>query len=270
MAEEKDLTKKRGSYKGRLTVFATYLNSLDASKLTSTETLGEPVEHWDTLLIHLVTQKLDSKTFREWEESKSHFDKNKPNKITFDTLKTFIRDRADFLETLEMSNNQANSSNKSSHKIKSMFAVRDNRNNRIDNNNNHGPSSPTKPCPSCKGDHYLNGCPRFLALTNTARLQLLSNYKVCHNCFRSGHYATQCKKPGCKICKRKHHTLIHITEFKPTPTVNNDRYTDPQVHASSHGGGERTTELVHQKSITAGAGADPGAPVTLSANVSTA
>ncbi|KAI8435551.1 hypothetical protein MSG28_003844 [Choristoneura fumiferana] len=55
--------------------------------------------------------------------------------------------------------------------------------------------------------------------------------------------------------------LIHLVTQKL-----DSKTFHPQVHASSHGGGERTTELVHQKSTTAGAGADPGAPVTLSAN----
>ncbi|XP_045539664.1 uncharacterized protein LOC123722310 [Papilio machaon] len=34
------------------------------------ESLGEPVSYWDTLLIYIISHKLDSKTYREWEEYK--------------------------------------------------------------------------------------------------------------------------------------------------------------------------------------------------------
>ncbi|XP_063827853.1 uncharacterized protein LOC135077244 [Ostrinia nubilalis] len=61
----------------------------------------------------------------------------------------------------------------------------------------------------------------FLALSITERLSALPNYKVCFNCFRRGHYATTCRKSCCKICKRKHHTLIHCTDFKQKTSSDN-------------------------------------------------
>ncbi|KAI5643923.1 hypothetical protein NE865_04099 [Phthorimaea operculella] len=39
--------------------------------LRALEGLGEPTSHWDTLIIHIVTSKLDSVTEREWEQHKS-------------------------------------------------------------------------------------------------------------------------------------------------------------------------------------------------------
>ncbi|CAK1584852.1 unnamed protein product [Parnassius mnemosyne] len=81
--------------------------------LRALESLGEPTKQWDTLLIHIITQKLDAKTYREWEESKE--------------------------------------------------------------------------------------------------------YKVCFNCLNSGHYANHCKKPGCKICHRKHNTLVHVADYQSKP-----------------------------------------------------
>ncbi|CAG9796466.1 unnamed protein product [Diatraea saccharalis] len=38
--------------------------------LRSLEFLGEPIDHWDTLLIYIITQKFDVKTFRVWENTK--------------------------------------------------------------------------------------------------------------------------------------------------------------------------------------------------------
>lgn len=172
--------------------------------LRALESLGEPIKHWDTLLIYLVTQKLDATTFREWEEHKGTLSKDKP--ISLIAFLEFMRNRADLIETIELSKNNATSSKQAS-KIKALVSYQSN-----DNKNNTSTSS-MKPCPNCNDDHYLNNCPKFLALSSDARYKLLPTYKICFNCFRSGHYANSCKRPGCKVCKRKHHSLIHINEF---------------------------------------------------------
>lgn len=189
--------------------------------LRSLETLGEPVNQWYTLLIHLISHKLDPRSFREWEEHKGRLDKNKT--IKFDTFLTFLGNRADLLETLECSSIHSSNTNKNTPKVKSMITVHDRiGTSNTSNNYNNKAASPVKSCPRCKGDHCLSNCSQFLALSNTARLQLLPNYKICFNCFHGGHYANHCKKPGCKICKRKHHTLIHVSELVPKSNVNSD------------------------------------------------
>lgn len=68
--------------------------------LRTLESLGEPVQHWDTLLIYIVTRKLSQQTYREWEEHKGRIDKD--STITFDAFLQFIRTRADLVETLEL------------------------------------------------------------------------------------------------------------------------------------------------------------------------
>lgn len=184
--------------------------------LRALESLGEPVKHWDTLLIYIVTRKLDQKTFREWEEHKGRLDKD--SKITFEKFMTFLRNRADLIETLELSrNNYFQTSNKSCPKIKSMVATQS-----LNDHSNNTEMS-RKVCPKCNNDHSLSNCPQFLALSNDARLKLLPTFKICFNCFRSGHYANKCKKLGCKLCKRRHNTLVH-TDSKCTVvnTINND------------------------------------------------
>ncbi|CAB3235858.1 unnamed protein product [Arctia plantaginis] len=89
--------------------------------LRSLESLGEPVKHWDTLLIYIITRKLDSKTFRESEEYKGRIDKD--SKITFDTFLQFIRERADLIEMLELSRDNSSQTNIKLSKVKSMVAV---------------------------------------------------------------------------------------------------------------------------------------------------
>ncbi|XP_061710770.1 uncharacterized protein LOC133520395 [Cydia pomonella] len=169
------------------------------------ESLGEPVKHWDTLLIHIISNKLDTKTYREWEEHKGSLDKSVP--ISFDNFITFMRNRADLIETLELSSasgaGQSSQPAKIASKHRTLLSTQTTK---------HCVTSSSKPCPKCNGDHNLNSCGQFLALSNAERLNLLPSYKICFNCFRSGHYANQCKKAGCKLCKRKHNSLIHVAE----------------------------------------------------------
>lgn len=200
--------------------------------LRALETLGEPTKHWDTLLIYIITHKLDSKTYREWEQS-IKLDK----KTTFSSFLKFIKNRADLLETIEMSinfnkihNNLASHNlNRSSNKLKTLVSVSDNCNKN---------SFDSKQCPKCGCDHKLINCPQFLSLTNESRLKLLPEYKVCFNCLQFGHYANNCKKPGCKVCRRKHNTLVHVLDRSNKPvsaiagashsaTANNDVHTQP-------------------------------------------
>lgn len=178
--------------------------------LRALESLGEPVTHWDTLLIHIISSKLDSKTFREWEEYKGHMSKD--DNITLEYFNTLLRNRADLCETLELSrnSNQGHGNLPSKHhKYKSMVSIQ---------NSSHSHSTDSvqsiNSCPMCNSyEHNLNTCSQFIALDNKARMQLLPTFKVCFNCFNTGHFANRCKRQGCKVCKRKHHTMIHINDF---------------------------------------------------------
>ncbi|KAF9424739.1 hypothetical protein HW555_000040 [Spodoptera exigua] len=267
MSEERDLIKKRGSFKGRLTAFVTFLDSLKDKVLSSCdvselqlrmgkmeslyeqydevqlrleciaddikvhnsertefeslyykalsraqtilndrlidqlnkdlralESLGEPVKHWDTFLIYHVTQKIDHRTYREWEEFKG----------------------------------------RSNPRIKSMLA----------NQSNNSSSIETAPqvCPKChSNDHTLNNCPQFLALSIDARIKLLPTYKICFNCLRSGHFANKCKKAGCKLCKRRHNTLIHV-DYKDNIIANTHSGNSSNNNLSSSSVPSATTD----------------------------
>lgn len=83
--------------------------------LRSLESLGQPVDAWDTLLIYMLTNKLDKKTAREWEEKRVklsrksnvssdinsgvHMQSNLPSLGDF---KLFIQQKADLLETMSL------------------------------------------------------------------------------------------------------------------------------------------------------------------------
>ncbi|XP_045450206.1 uncharacterized protein LOC123658959 [Melitaea cinxia] len=107
--------------------------------LRALESLGEPVKHWDTLLIYIVTRKLDQKTFREWEEFKGREDKD--YSIKFKDFIRFMRNRADLIETIELSRSNVSNSFVKGPKLKSMVAQ---------SPINSGTDVVTRTCPKCK------------------------------------------------------------------------------------------------------------------------
>lgn len=82
---------KESSYKIRqlIDTFSKHLRSL--------QSLDQPTDKWDTLLIFMITSKLDPVTSREWENYRS-----KSDIPSLDDLQTFLKARADLLETIEM------------------------------------------------------------------------------------------------------------------------------------------------------------------------
>ncbi|XP_037301142.1 uncharacterized protein LOC119191343 [Manduca sexta] len=67
--------------------------------LRALNTLKQPTEHWDTLVVHMVSSKLDSNTRFKWEE----YIQSNVNVLEVPSLEnfmTFIKGRADILESV--------------------------------------------------------------------------------------------------------------------------------------------------------------------------
>lgn len=75
-------------------------------------------------------------------------------------------------------------------------------------------------CILCKHNHYLRACPSFLRMDGDTRLRTAQQHKFCINCLVQGHSVSQCRnKLNCTICKRHHHTLLHLTLNPPNENV---------------------------------------------------
>ncbi|KMQ88428.1 upstream activation factor subunit uaf30 [Lasius niger] len=61
--------------------------------------LGQSTEHWDALLIYLISDKIDNITAREWERQCAENEL-----LTLEEFKDFLSQRANLLETLELNN----------------------------------------------------------------------------------------------------------------------------------------------------------------------
>lgn len=111
-----------------------------SKNLRSLEILGQPTDQWDTLLVYLVTSKLDTKTMREWEERKG-------NEVpTLEEMKKFLRTKADLLETLDLNKN-IEKQKLQPQKSKAYLATA------------------ASKCPLCQLEHQLFNCDKFMKLS---------------------------------------------------------------------------------------------------------
>ncbi|XP_051171033.1 uncharacterized protein LOC127287923 [Leptopilina boulardi] len=169
------------------------------SHLRSLKSLGEPVEHWDTLLIYVITAKTDRNSHREWEKSITTTDMPQM-KIFLE----FLEQRCQILQVTSINvtpnnQNQANGLGKSQNNTqkKQSFMT----------------SKKPVSCLICKETHKIYECEKFKGMTVKERANVIKENRVCFNCLNSGHRNNECKWSGCKKCGQKHNTLLHYEKF---------------------------------------------------------
>lgn len=169
--------------------------------------LKEPVEQWSTILIHLLSSKLDTNSRKEWEiETK---DVVSP---TSEIFIQFLIDRCKLLESID--NKYLNKSSSSNY------------------HNTHHKSVTTKiqsnistrllSCIFCKGDHLIYYCNEFLKLSISDRINTIRKLKACTNCLRLGHKGSNCQGSSCRICDKKHNSLLHLSTTNKTTNQNSN------------------------------------------------
>ncbi|XP_011859356.1 PREDICTED: uncharacterized protein LOC105556853 [Vollenhovia emeryi] len=174
--------------------------------------LGQPTDSWDSLLLHLITAKLDRNTHKEWERTLDGT--GMPSMKEF---WKFLKNRCQVLESINQENStQANSSTKNQPRL----------NNNLSNANQRGrqalvASHVPLECAICKQNHNTYQCEQFLKMDRNARCAKVKSLRLCYNCLRSNHLANECRSGSCKKCKRKHNTLLHgETDLPVQETVN--------------------------------------------------
>lgn len=162
--------------------------------LRALEALNEPVNQWDTILIHLLASKLDWKTRREWEEEIGE---------TFATSKPTLKDLTSFLsnrcQILEMTDRVAKQDSTRTQTYRKPIAC----------------ATTTQTCSVCNNAHYTFKCETFLKLTPADRAAKARELRLCINCLRPGHYVRECTSTStCRKCNKNHNTLLHYQEKK--------------------------------------------------------
>lgn len=143
------------------------LNDGVSKHLRALKTLNEPTDSWETLIIYLITIKLDDVSLRKWEQvTASH------SLPTLGQMFQFLKERADLLESLEQCAGNSKqlslidftnfNRNKGS---KSVFAG----------------SNDSIKCVICFKDHYITDCAQFLNLDVNGRFEAAKKNRLCLN-----------------------------------------------------------------------------------------
>ena len=196
---------------------ATALRALidDASKhIRCLKNLNEPTDNWNTLIIYLISNKLDTTTRRLWETKRRDLER----RPTFDDLSKFLQERWEILEKL----NRDKQPQPNKQKVSIVNLA-------------------THTCVyGCKGIHptYF-ACKTFKTLPIETRINDVRRYKLCSNCLRSNHVLEQCRMNiRCKTCNKKHNSLLHVNNaIQPIRQVieNEDTNASEQADSISNG-----------------------------------
>lgn len=178
----------------------------------SLKTLGESVDTWDTILIFLIVSKLDSQSRKEWEMFS-----NKISQPKLEDLLNCLKNKCQLLETLdsktsnkEKENNQFSVKSYSGDKTRVHLATSDaqsqNQNTSYRKQNNVYKYN----CTFCKQNtHITFKCRKLLSLPIISRYSELNKAGICTNCLQIGHSVEVCTGRNCRICNKRHNTMLH-------------------------------------------------------------
>lgn len=159
----------------------------------SLENLQIPVQHWDDILIYILSNKLDNATYNSWNDYVPGMDLP-----TMEQFKKFLTRRCQFLET----NPSKPIVEKDDKRFtKKTFIVSSKSTNII--------------CSWCNKGHFINQCEEFIKLTISERITQAKSKQLCLNCLRKNHKTNECKSSSCRKCNMKHNTLLHLNNQEP-------------------------------------------------------
>lgn len=144
----------------------------------------------DCWLIHLLLAKLDSDSRRKWIEASK--------RLEAPTITDFCNFLDSHCEELELSQHKTQAARSRNSATRVLVST-------------NGAAASRVGCPKCNGtDHCLMKCPAFLSLSIDDRRSMAKGKSLCFNCLKPGHSSSTCSsKFNCKVCSRRHHTLLH-------------------------------------------------------------
>lgn len=179
--------------------------------------LGVPVHFWDVMIVHMLHERLDQETGRQWE---LHRDGEFP---PISDMLAFIDKQAASINvpvnqrfkrpvdlTVSIPNEQT------SDKDRGKTGNGKNESGKKENPRKRSASSSPAvqrkrlPCEACQGDHPIWECPEFIALRPSAREDFVQKRSLCPNCLKRGHGKDDCYLGPCIRCpnRPRHNSLL--------------------------------------------------------------
>lgn len=166
---------------------------VDNSKrhIRALESLKLPTDQWDTLIIYLVSTKLDKVTKREWERSNENTELPELKELW-----NFLEKRSQLLASENINTWQSQAPRSGaivSTKAKHV----------------HLEVNRVIQCSACNHDHNIQSCETFKKATYDEKVNIVRKNGLCFNCSRSGHMVSSCRAGRCPKCQRRHHVILH-------------------------------------------------------------
>ncbi|XP_047996386.1 uncharacterized protein LOC125234220 [Leguminivora glycinivorella] len=166
------------------------------------------INEWDTIVIHIILNKLDEETRKQWEEEISTLPVQELPKL--EKLTTFLDTR---FRVLEMIPSTTYSKDRERAIVRQRSFLT-------------SPATTTVQCSYCKQDHLNYLCKEFANLDVNNRVQHVQKERLCFNCLSSKHNVKNCKsKVSCHHCQRRHHSLLHFENQTAEERENNQQST---------------------------------------------
>lgn len=192
--------------------------------LNAIKNLGVDVSSWDPLIVHILSQKLDTDTHRDYVESLK-------NPRDLPTLSDFLNFLENKFTSLESSQRKQDATFKSSFNKSFQPEMQLNRNKTnnyfksFTSKQNHfiGAKNTQTGCPLCKNEqHGIFHCNTFLKLQPTERRNTIAKLKLCVNCLYDHNGKNCISEKRCRECQGRHNTLVHEAYVKQ-PTMGMER-----------------------------------------------
>lgn len=183
----------------------------------------ENIELWEQTIIFVMKQKFDFNIKRQWELETA----KKSNLPTLDGFFTFLEQRCYANESININ---IMATNKRTQKTHTHVTTNTHTSNKV-------AISRQLYCGICKQKHRIFECPQFISQNIDERITTLKTLKLCFNCLRKGHFSSECQSQHCKLCEKRHNSLIH----RPTEVSTETAFTQEHLESNIHG----TTHLSH-------------------------
>lgn len=214
--------------------------------INALESLGENPRGWGSMLIHLITSKLDISTIKAWETIAS---KNEIPPIH--ALIQFLENRFKIVEAVEsvsQMNIKENLDSKGNKKFNKGYTKE---------KTYSFAATDIPKCYNCNLAHTIFKCPSFLALAVPDRIIKVNALKLCKICIRP-HNDKKCFGKKCFKCHKAHNTMLHLNSSKESEENTNNTTTSTNNNNGnvSRSDNENTAVIAHTTVTTTAAASD--------------
>ncbi|CAK9820273.1 hypothetical protein ANTPLA_LOCUS10526 [Anthophora plagiata] len=183
--------------------------------LRALKNLGENIASWNSILVSIILSKISTDTAWHWELTIK--DKKMP---AYTSLLKFLEKRANCAPAAISKPMPAASERSNENFRKNRFVAQ----------RSHAFVSVQAPkCQICKNNHETRYCATLRAQPVHERIKTVELATLCPNCLDKKHPIRSCPAGSCRICNKKHHTLLHRT----WPTQQFESNTPPSPQSNS-------------------------------------